>query len=81
MALPGPATGGRLLLLLKSLSDGMEISSSKRAKKKSSYDVGSLVQAEVGSNSLFRVGNHMDADLLSGISYMLASFDLVLQLI
>ncbi|KAI3446386.1 hypothetical protein Pfo_003051 [Paulownia fortunei] len=47
MALPAPATGGRLLLLLKSLSDGVETSSSKRAKKKSSYDVGSLVQAEV----------------------------------
>ncbi|XP_041997837.1 rRNA biogenesis protein RRP5-like isoform X2 [Salvia splendens] len=46
MALPGPTTGGRLLLLLKSLSDGMETSSSKRAKK-SSYDVGSLVQAEI----------------------------------
>lgn len=52
MALPGPTTGGRLLLLLKSLSDGMETSSSKRAKK-SSYDVGSLVQAEVGIVSLF----------------------------
>lgn len=48
MALPAPASGGRLLLLLKSLSDGMETSSSKRAKKKSSYDVGSLIQAEVG---------------------------------
>ncbi|KAH6781199.1 RIBOSOMAL RNA PROCESSING 5 [Perilla frutescens var. hirtella] len=47
MALPGPETGGRLLLLLKSLSDGMETSSSKRAKKKFSYDVGSLVQAEI----------------------------------
>lgn len=47
MALSGPATRGRLLLLLKSLSDGMEISSSKRAKKKFSYDVRSLVQAEI----------------------------------
>ncbi|GFP79860.1 protein rrp5 homolog [Phtheirospermum japonicum] len=67
MALPTPATGGRLLLLLKSVSDGMETSSSKRAKKRSSYDVGSLVQAEIteikplevrvkfGSGSLGRV--------------------------
>ncbi|XP_057768681.1 rRNA biogenesis protein RRP5 isoform X2 [Salvia miltiorrhiza] len=47
MALPGPTTGGRLLLLLKSLSDGMGTYSSKRAKKNSSYDVGSLIQAEI----------------------------------
>ncbi|KAG8367979.1 hypothetical protein BUALT_Bualt16G0128900 [Buddleja alternifolia] len=47
MALPAPMTCGRLLLLLKSLSDGVETSSSKRAKKRSSYDVGSLVQAEI----------------------------------
>ncbi|KAL6534583.1 hypothetical protein OROGR_013258 [Orobanche gracilis] len=47
MALPAPATGGRLILLLKSLYDGVETSSSKRAKKRSSYDVGSLVQAEI----------------------------------
>ncbi|PIN20215.1 rRNA processing protein Rrp5 [Handroanthus impetiginosus] len=47
MALPGPATGGRLLLLLKSLSDGLETSSSKRAKRKSGYDVGSLIEAEI----------------------------------
>lgn len=46
VALPNP-TSGRLLLLLKSLSDGMESSSSKRAKNKSSYDVGSLVQVEI----------------------------------
>ncbi|KAL8459787.1 hypothetical protein ACS0TY_031636 [Phlomoides rotata] len=46
-ALPAPATGGRLLLLLKCLSDGMETSSSKRAKKNSSYDIGSLIQAEI----------------------------------
>lgn len=47
MALPNPSTGGRLLLLLKSVSELIETSSSKRAKKKSSYNVGSLVQAEV----------------------------------
>ncbi|KAK4432202.1 rRNA biogenesis protein RRP5 [Sesamum alatum] len=47
MALPTPATGGRLLLLLKSLSDGVETSRSKRAKKNFSYDVGSLIQAEI----------------------------------
>ncbi|KAM7524627.1 hypothetical protein LguiA_014529 [Lonicera macranthoides] len=47
MALPSPSTGGRLLLLLKSVSELIETSSSKRAKKKSSYNVGSLVQAEI----------------------------------
>ncbi|KAL6540426.1 hypothetical protein OROMI_024309 [Orobanche minor] len=47
MALPAPGTGGRLLLLLKSLHDGVETSTSKRAKKRSSYDVDSLVQAEI----------------------------------
>ncbi|KAH9737713.1 rRNA biogenesis protein RRP5 [Citrus sinensis] len=46
MALPSPSTAGRLLLLLKAISE-TETSSSKRAKKKSSYDVGSLVQAEI----------------------------------
>lgn len=48
MALPSPATTGRLLLLLKSISEVTETSSAKRAKKKSGYDVGALVQAEVG---------------------------------
>uniref|UniRef100_A0A5B7AEH9 rRNA biogenesis protein RRP5 n=1 Tax=Davidia involucrata TaxID=16924 RepID=A0A5B7AEH9_DAVIN len=47
MALPSPSTAGRLLLLLKSISEVTETSSSKRAKKKSSYNVGSLVQAEI----------------------------------
>ncbi|KAG5552270.1 hypothetical protein RHGRI_010375 [Rhododendron griersonianum] len=47
MALPNPATAGRLLLALKSMSDVAETSSSKRAKKNSSFDVGALVQAEV----------------------------------
>ncbi|GMP80982.1 hypothetical protein CsSME_00035856 [Camellia sinensis var. sinensis] len=47
MALPSPATAGRLLLLLKSISEVTETSSSKRAKKKSGYDVGAVVQAEI----------------------------------
>lgn len=47
MALPSPSTAGRLLLLLKSISNVAETSGSKRAKKKSSYNVGSLVQAEI----------------------------------
>ncbi|KAL5545605.1 hypothetical protein UlMin_005292 [Ulmus minor] len=46
MALPSPSTVGRLLLLLKSVGE-IETSSSKKAKKKSSYKVGSLVQAEI----------------------------------
>lgn len=44
MALPSPETSGRLLLLLDELNG---TSSAKRAKKKSSYKVGSLVEAEV----------------------------------
>ncbi|KAL3625500.1 hypothetical protein CASFOL_030954 [Castilleja foliolosa] len=47
MALQTPATGGKLLLMLKSTSDGVETSSSKRAKKRSSYNVGSLVLVEI----------------------------------
>lgn len=47
MALPSPTTAGRLLLLVNSLSESADTSSSKRAKKKSSYKVGSVVQAEV----------------------------------
>lgn len=46
MALPSPSTVGRLLLLLKSIGE-VETSSSKRAKKKSGYNVGALVQAEI----------------------------------
>ncbi|KAF5193438.1 rRNA biogenesis protein RRP5, partial [Thalictrum thalictroides] len=46
-ALPCPSTSGRLLLLLNSLSEVKETSSSKRAKKKSAYNVGSLVEAEI----------------------------------
>ncbi|KAF9664808.1 hypothetical protein SADUNF_Sadunf16G0056600 [Salix dunnii] len=47
MALPIPSTAGRLLLLLKSISEVTETSSSKKAKRKSSYNVGSLIQAEI----------------------------------
>lgn len=47
MALPSPSTSGRLFLLLNSMSEATDTSSSKRAKKKSSYKVGSLVQAEI----------------------------------
>ncbi|XP_004303371.1 PREDICTED: protein RRP5 homolog [Fragaria vesca subsp. vesca] len=47
MALPSPTTAGRLLLLVNSLSESADSSSSKRAKKKSSYKVGSVVQAEI----------------------------------
>ncbi|XWS66505.1 hypothetical protein CRYUN_Cryun05aG0205500 [Craigia yunnanensis] len=47
MTLSSPATSWRLLLLLNSISEVTETSSSKRAKKKSSYNVGSLVLAEV----------------------------------
>ncbi|XP_026418043.1 rRNA biogenesis protein RRP5-like isoform X1 [Papaver somniferum] len=45
--LPSSSATGRFLLLLKSLKEVVETSSSKRAKKKSSYNVGSLVEAEV----------------------------------
>ncbi|RDY08514.1 rRNA biogenesis protein RRP5, partial [Mucuna pruriens] len=44
MALPSPETSGRLLLLLNEVN---ETSSSKRTKKKSSYKVGTLVEAEI----------------------------------
>ncbi|TKY53223.1 RRP5-like protein [Spatholobus suberectus] len=44
MALPSPETSGRLLLLLNEVN---ETSSSKRTKKKSSYNVGTLVDAEI----------------------------------
>jgi rRNA biogenesis protein RRP5 len=53
MALPSPSTSGRLFLLLNSLSEATDTSSSKRAKKKSSYKVGSLVEAEVDSLEYF----------------------------
>ncbi|KAJ9541321.1 hypothetical protein OSB04_027827, partial [Centaurea solstitialis] len=47
VALPDSSTADRLLLLLKSNNEVVDTSSAKRAKKKSSYDVGSAVQAEV----------------------------------
>ncbi|XP_073149006.1 rRNA biogenesis protein RRP5-like isoform X2 [Henckelia pumila] len=47
VALPNPTSCGRLLLLLKSLSDVTESSGSKRAKNKPAYDVGSPVQVEI----------------------------------
>ena len=47
MALPSPSIVGMLLLVLKSVIEATETSSSKRAKKKSSYNVGPLVQAEI----------------------------------
>ncbi|CAH9109012.1 unnamed protein product [Cuscuta europaea] len=46
MALPDPSTCGRLLLLLKAIGEASE-SSSKRGRKNSNFDVGSLVQAEI----------------------------------
>ncbi|CAH2053972.1 unnamed protein product [Thlaspi arvense] len=46
-ALQNPLTSGRLLLLLDSVSGISETSRSKRAKKKSSCEVGSVVHAEI----------------------------------
>lgn len=54
MVLPSPTTAGRLLLLLNSMNESADTSSSKRAKKKSSYKVGSVVQAEVFFSFLSR---------------------------
>ncbi|KAL5720281.1 hypothetical protein ACHQM5_012960 [Ranunculus cassubicifolius] len=54
-ALPGPSSGGRLLLLLNSLSEVKETSSSKKAKKKSAYSVGSLVEAEITDIKPFEI--------------------------
>ncbi|KAL6578932.1 hypothetical protein OROMI_009148 [Orobanche minor] len=51
MALPAPKTGGRLFLLLKLLHDGVETSSCKRAKMRSSAsksDPNSLSHINVG---------------------------------
>lgn len=47
MALPSDLTAGRLLLLLESSNQAVETSSSKKAKKRSGYDIGSLVHAEI----------------------------------
>ncbi|CAL5409180.1 unnamed protein product [Camellia sinensis] len=72
MALPSPATTGRLLLLLKSVSEVTETSSSKRAKKKSGYDVGAVVQAEANDDNAvenpfkdFRIGQTLTAVIVS----------------
>ncbi|CAL5439115.1 unnamed protein product [Camellia sinensis] len=72
MALPSPATAGRLLLLLKSISEVTETSSSKRAKKKSGYDVGAVVQAEANDDNAvenpfkdFRIGQTLTAVIVS----------------
>ncbi|XP_022156044.1 rRNA biogenesis protein RRP5 isoform X2 [Momordica charantia] len=46
-ALPCPSTFGRLLLLLKSISEAIVTPGSKRSKKNSSCEVGSLVHAEI----------------------------------
>ncbi|XP_020532096.1 rRNA biogenesis protein RRP5 [Amborella trichopoda] len=46
-ALPEASGAGRLLLLLKCLSEVVVSSSLKRALKKSGYNVGSLVEAEI----------------------------------
>lgn len=54
-ALPSPSTSGRLLLLLQSISNHMVSSSSKKAKKKLSYNIGSLVEAEVDIHLSFTV--------------------------
>ncbi|KAF8085254.1 hypothetical protein N665_0674s0019 [Sinapis alba] len=53
-ALQNPSTSGRLLLLLDSVSGNSE-SSSKRAKKKSNCEVGSVVQAEITEIKPFEV--------------------------
>lgn len=47
MDLPSPLTAGKLLLLLKCISMDTDTPSSKKAKRKSSYNVGTLVQAEI----------------------------------
>ncbi|CAL5321864.1 unnamed protein product [Camellia sinensis] len=72
MALPSPATTGRLLLVLKSVSEVTETSSSKRAKKKSGYDVGAVVQAEANDDNAvenpfkdFRIGQTLTAVIVS----------------
>ncbi|KAE8649759.1 rRNA biogenesis protein RRP5 [Cucumis sativus] len=47
VALPCPSTFGRLLLLLKSISEAIVTPGSKRSRKNSSCEVGSLVHAEI----------------------------------
>ncbi|KAL6563943.1 hypothetical protein OROHE_005183 [Orobanche hederae] len=70
MALPAPATGGRLLLLLKSLHDGVETSSSKRAKKRSSAS-----KSDPNSLSLINVG-----DVIHGRIRRVDSFGLFISI-
>ncbi|KAF3603015.1 hypothetical protein F2Q69_00038690 [Brassica cretica] len=53
-ALQNPLTSGRLLLLLDSVSGSSE-TSSKRAKKKTNCEVGSVVQAEITEIKPFEV--------------------------
>lgn len=73
MALPSPSTAERLLLLLNSISES-ETYGSKRAKK-SSYKLGSLVQAEVHDDNIlenpfssFRVGQTVTARIVGKIN-------------
>ncbi|XP_010557958.1 PREDICTED: rRNA biogenesis protein RRP5 isoform X2 [Tarenaya hassleriana] len=47
VALPNPLSSGRLLLLLDSVTEASETSRSKKAKKKSNYEVGSVIRAEI----------------------------------
>lgn len=78
MALPSPTTAGRLLMLLNSLSESAETSSSKREKKKSSYKVGSVVQAEVISVSgyLQHTVGHQLFELIWPLFFFFTCFDL-----
>ncbi|AAG51058.1 rRNA biogenesis protein, putative, 3' partial; 75505-85642, partial [Arabidopsis thaliana] len=71
-AVQNPLTSGRLLLLLDSVSGTSETSRSKRAKKKSSCEVGSVVHAEVNDASTsdepfakFRVGQSISARVVA----------------
>ncbi|EEF30787.1 programmed cell death protein, putative [Ricinus communis] len=75
MALPSSSTAGRLLLLLKSISEITETSSTKKAKKKSSYKIGSLVQAEVNDDCFledpftsFKIGQTVTARIVAKTS-------------
>nr|KJB43414.1 hypothetical protein B456_007G198500 [Gossypium raimondii] len=59
MALPSPETSGRLLLLLNSIGEVTETSSSKRAKKKSRFKIFSLypIQNHRGCYCSYRFHN------------------------
>lgn len=56
MALPSDLKAGRLLTLLESSNQAVESSSSKKAKKRSGYDIGSLVHAEITILDLLSCG-------------------------